>query len=233
MQTLMPRDSFMNLKSVRDELIAKGEEVAGIFVPWAGPRLIRDGGIYYVGIATDGPDGADDPQTFEQRYGATESVCNGERHERSNSPFWRFLDGLSSGLLGAPFHKTADRWGWSDLLKIGCCSGSPKNWPKLVKTAQAPACIESLRHEFSRLQQTLVFIASAEKLGILDESLPKEPQWDKSDKDAGIYWWWEQESSNLYVHGYHPNAAQFQGSFDEQLNKTVDLARRHLSWTSD
>ncbi len=233
MHTLMPRDSFMNLKSVRDGLLAKNQNVAGIFVPWAGRHLIRDGGIYYVGIATDGDNGADKPQTLEQCYKETESTGNGERHERSHTPFWRFLDELSSRLLGAPSHKTADRWGWSNLLKIGCCTDSPSEWPEVVITAQAPACIESLRHEFSRLQQTLVFIASTEKLGILDESLPREAQWDKSEEDAGIYWWWEEESSNIYVHGYHPGAAQRHRFFDEQLNKTVDVARRHLCWESD
>jgi hypothetical protein len=228
----MIHDSFMQLKSVRDGLLARNHDVAGIFVPWAGPRLIRDGGLYYVGIATDGDNGADEPQTFEQCYEETASVGNGERHERSNSPFWRFLDELSSRLLAGPSHKTADRWGWSNLLKIGCRSGSPSEWPELVKTAQTPASIESLRREFSRLQQTAIFIASNEKLGILDESLPREPQWDKSDESAGIYWWWEQESSNLYVHGYHPHPAQRQGFFDEQLNKTVDVVRRHLCWKS-
>jgi len=229
----MTHDSFMQLKSVRDGLLARNENVAGIFVPWAGPGLIRDGGLYYVGIATDGDYGADEPQTFEQCYEATVWVRNGERHEHSHSPFWRFLDELSSRLLEGPSHKTANRWGWSNLLKIGCRADSPGDWPELVKTAQTPACIESLRREFSRLHRTVIFIASNEKLGILDESLPKEPQWDKSDEDTGIHWWWEQESSNLYVHGYHPKYAQLQGFFDEQLNKTVDIARRHLCWESD
>ena len=233
MHTLMTRDSFIQIKSVRDELLAKNQSVAGIFVPWAGPRLIRDGGIYYVGIATDGAYGADESQTLERCYSWAATVGNGERHELSHTPFWRFLDDLSSRLLGAPSHETADRWGWSNLLKIGCCTGSPSEWPELVITAQRPACIECLKHEFSLLEQTLIFIGSNDDHGILSESLAKKPEWDKSEEDAGIYWWWDEKASNLYVHGYHPNFAQFHRFFDAQLNKTVDLARRRLPWVSN
>jgi hypothetical protein len=38
-------------------------------VPWAGPRLRADGGIYYVGMATAGDyRGEDDPPTFDAQF---------------------------------------------------------------------------------------------------------------------------------------------------------------------
>lgn len=233
MHTLMTQGAFVKIKSVRDALLAEDHDVAGIFVPWAGSRLIREGGIYYVGIATDGEYGAHERQTFERCYSWAATVGNGERHERSHTPFWRFLDELSLQLLRAPAHESADRWGWSNLLKIGCCNGSPSEWPQLVVTAQTPACIECLQQEFSRLKQTLIFIGSNDDYGIITESLPTKPQWDKSEEDAGVYSWWDEESFNLYIHGYHPGFAQRDGFFDAQLNKTVELARRDLPWISN
>ena len=48
--------------------------LAGIFVPWAGSRLIGEGGIYYVGIATDGEYEPDDPQMFDAQLQVAEDT---------------------------------------------------------------------------------------------------------------------------------------------------------------
>jgi hypothetical protein len=56
MNTLMTEATFNALMKMRDDLRENqdfADQVAGVFVPWAGNKLRENGGIYYVGIATD------------------------------------------------------------------------------------------------------------------------------------------------------------------------------------
>jgi hypothetical protein len=85
----MTSKTFGELARIRNTLEAgplaptHDARLAGIFVPWAGSRLIGEGGIYYVGMATDGDYWADDPQTLDKRLQRTESLCNNNRHRRA------------------------------------------------------------------------------------------------------------------------------------------------------
>jgi hypothetical protein len=139
MSTLMTIELFERLNKIREALVANpafargpAERIAGLCVPWAGPGLKESGGIYYLGMATSGDYWADAPQTFDARSQVARSLC-ANRHERAHRPFWQFLDGLTWALLGAPFDETSDRWGWSNLLKIGWSGGNPDEWPSPIK----------------------------------------------------------------------------------------------------
>jgi hypothetical protein len=240
MPTLMTPRTFSELSKIWSALdagpLAAGQDgrLAGIFVPWAGSRLIGEGGIYYVGMATDGDYWADDEQTFDQRLQCTESLCN-NRHDRAGSPFWQFLDGLTWALLGAPFNETSDRWGWSNLLKIGWSVGNPNGWQVKLIEEQREVCAISLREEFEKLHESLIIIGSRNAFGVLDSPhiFPKlMPQWrDNWNKDhheqTGVWSFTDPKSSNLYVHCEHPGyairaASSFWGS---ALGRIIHLAR--------
>src|SRR5271165_5640986 len=104
MPTLMATETFGELARIwtsldADPLTPREEgKLAGIFVPWAGSRLVDHGGIYYVGMATDGDYDADAPLTFDARAQVAESFCTTTRHDRAGTPFWQFLDGLTWAL---------------------------------------------------------------------------------------------------------------------------------------
>jgi hypothetical protein len=120
-------------------------------------------GIYYVRMATDGDYGGTPRQTFARQLRRAEDLCT-TRHDRAGSAFWQFLDGLTSALVGNPFEKTADRWGWSNLLKIGWSVGNPNQWrppvePKL-KDDQRDVCVCALRQEFEKLHKTLIVVCT-------------------------------------------------------------------------
>ncbi len=67
MPTLMTRPTFERLAQVRAQLIDQAftpatperPDVAGVFLPWAGPRLAEAEGIYWVGAAAEGAYGAE------------------------------------------------------------------------------------------------------------------------------------------------------------------------------
>lgn len=250
MPTLMTTGTFGELAKIRSALDAgplasrKDEKLAGIFVPWAGSSLKGEGGIYYVGMATDGGYWADDPQTFDQRSQCTELLCAPHtRDERMRSPFWQFLDGLSWALLGAPYDETSDRWGWSNLLKIGWSVGNPNQWrppvePQL-KDAQRDICVIALREEFEKLHGSLIVICSGNTFGVLEspDFFPRlVPQWQKNYADnwnrdreeTGVWWFIDPNSGNLYVHGYHPNYAVINNFWGSALRYTIHLARTLL-----
>jgi len=226
MHTLMTEQTFLQLKQIRDQFIIEPHlsAVAGIFVPWAGPRLREEGGLYYVGAATDGAFWAQSPQRFEDCYQRTADICNGKRHNRSGTPFWRFLDRLSIALFNAPYERTTAYWGWSNLLKIGFTDGTPASWHKEVADRQRAACIESLRQELAHLKDTTVFVASNATFGILDEAIGDTVPWVKADEDSGVYCHQDTQSRNLYIWGYHPKAAQLGKFFDEELEMVSKLA---------
>ena len=209
-------------------------------MPWAGSRL-SEGGIYFVGIATDKDYWADDPQTFEQRLQRTEWVCNSKVGDWLHSPFWQFLDGLTWALLGDSYVKTVDRWGWSNLFKIGWSSiRDPQQWPPPLKDKQRDICVTALREEFKQLHETLIVIVSAGRLDVLDspDLFPTfVPQWQEEYEDnwnkdnhetTGVWWLKDPNSRNLYVHGYHPRAAVQQRFWGSALGRTIHLARSLL-----
>src|SRR5215472_4578998 len=103
MHALMTRTTFELLRNVRDRMKAHRDapvKPSYIFVPWAGERLVSEGrGLYYVGIATDAED-AYGKQTFEARLSATERFC--AKPSRGHSPYWQFMNRLTTSLLGGP-----------------------------------------------------------------------------------------------------------------------------------
>jgi hypothetical protein len=65
-------------------MLAEGWKPAGIFVPWAGPTLQREDGVYYLGIATDGHFGNGVMQTIRNCLMQT-AECT-KPNERSGQP---------------------------------------------------------------------------------------------------------------------------------------------------
>lgn len=224
MNTLMSEETFGDLRKARDSLVAAGEDMAGIFIPWAGPELLRSGGIYYVGQGTRGWYGSDQSQTMEVCYKMLSDIERGELKE--HTLFWKFLNRLSIALLGRPSQETAQRWGWSNMLKIGCRTNNAQGWPARAKDWQRDICIRALKEEFARLRHALIFIASNETFGVLEHCVPNWEARDKSQEEHGVHSQWDGAASNLYVNGYHPRAASQQCFLDAQLRVTLNLAKR-------
>ncbi|MDJ0389161.1 hypothetical protein QMO56_13645 [Roseomonas sp. E05] len=234
MPTLMTRPSFERLAQVRTRLIdhslpsaRPGQAgVAGLFLPWAGRRLAEAGGIYWIGAATEGDYGAEGEQSFEACHERGARLCDRGPHAHAHTPLWLFLDGLTRGLLGGSYDMTTERWGWSNLLKIGWSVGTPESWPAELIERQQPACAAALREELAGLRRSLVFVGSEDDFGILGEALGGMPEWHgKQDEVTGIWWLHDEVSGNLIVHGCHPSAAR-RGHFSKAaLERTVLLAR--------
>jgi hypothetical protein len=229
--TFMTLPTFDRLVEVHTQLLDErstldpsGAGPSNVFIPWAGNRLGKERGIYYVGIAIDAAE-TDGKQTFEACLNFSNGICSGHRpHDRSHTPFWRFLDHLTRNILKGPYYETADRWGWSNLLKIGWSNGSPKKWPQALVDRQREVAVVSLREEFSQLRDSLVFIASAEEYGIVRQLVGPEEEWNKDHATkAGIWWLRDKASGNLFINGYHPNAAQRHLFFDTAIQETIGL----------
>ncbi|WP_149537445.1 hypothetical protein [Siccirubricoccus phaeus] len=237
MPTLMSRTSFERLAQVRSQLLDQGlplatpdrPGVAGLFLPWAGRRLAEAGGIYWVGAATEDDYGAEREQSFEACHERAARLCDRGPHARAHTPLWLFFDGLTRGLLGGAYDATTERWGWSNLLKIGWSSGATESWPAELVERQQSACAAALREEFAALRQSLVFVGSQDDFGILGEALGGRPDWHgEQDEAAGIWWFRHEASGNLIVHGCHPSVAR-RGHFSEAaLERTLLLARNLL-----
>jgi hypothetical protein len=202
------------------------KEVAGIFVPWAGRKLKeKEGGIYYVGIATDGEWGGEYfyPSNYTECLGLTADMCK-KRHDRARTPFWKYLDRLTTTLLGGSFETTHEWWGWSNLFKLGRTAGTPAQNAGLI-SRQLDECIIALQEEFLSLKNSLIVIASAKSYGVLEGAIPGLGTWDCSHENSGVHCFQDQ-SGNLYVWGYHPGHAQRKKFFEKQLKATVKLARK-------
>src|SRR5690349_22641205 len=179
MATLLTRPTFARLEQVRSQLIDQGfvpatperPGVAGLFVPWAGQHLAEAGGIYWVGAATEGAFSAEGNQSFEACYERAARLCDRGPHGRAHTPLWLFLDGLTRALLGGSYDQTTDRWGWSNLLKIGWSIGEPEGWPAGLVERQQAVCAAALREEFTPLRRSLIFVGSQDDFGILGEAL--------------------------------------------------------------
>jgi hypothetical protein len=237
MPTFMTRPTFERLAQSRAQLLDQGfapatperAGVAGVFLPWAGPRLAEAGGIYWVGAATEGVYGAEGEQSFEACHERAARLCDRGSHARAHTPLWLFLDGLTRALLGGSYDATTDRWGWSNLLKIGWSEGTPEGWPSGLVERQQAACAAALREEVAQLRRSLVFVGSLDDFGILGEALGGSPAWHGDhDEATGLWWFRDEASGNLFVHGCHPSAAR-RGQFSEAaLDRTVLLARNLL-----
>jgi len=237
MPTLLTRPTFERLAQLRARLLDQGfpaatperPGVAGLFLPWAGRRLAEAGGIYWVGAATAGAYGAEGEQSFEACHERAARLCDRGPHARAHTPPWLFLDGLTRALLGGPYDATRDRWGWSNLLKIGWSVGEPEDWPPGLIERQQAACAAALREEVSRLRRSLVFVGSLDDFGILGEALGGTPDWHgEHDAATGLWWFRDEASGNLFVHGCHPSAARRGHFSDAALDRTVLLARNLL-----
>jgi hypothetical protein len=237
MTSFMTRESFDQLALIRTRLTENGlpeaspgqPGVAGLFVPWSGRHLAERGGIYWVGGGTEGDYGADREQSYEACHERAARLCDRGPHGRAHTPLWMFLDALTRALLDGPYHATTDRWGWSNLLKIGWSAGAPETWPSRLVERQQGACAAALRDELGQLRNSLVFVGSLDDFGILGEALGGVPAWHGTpDEQSGIWWHRDEGSGNLLVHGCHPNAAR-RGHFTElALERAVLLARNLL-----
>src|SRR5579862_8209101 len=98
MPSLITPATFAAFASIRSDLVNGSHSsatketigVAGIFVPRAGPQLVTDGGLYYVGMGTHGDYGADETQSYDDMLGLAEALC--ETRDLCETPFWQFLD---------------------------------------------------------------------------------------------------------------------------------------------
>jgi hypothetical protein len=203
--------------------------IAGLFLPWAGRRLAEAGGIYWVGAATEGAYGAESEQSFEACHERAARFCDRGPHARAHTPLWLFLDGLTRALLGGSYDTTAERWGWSNLLKIGWSEGPSRDWPPELVERQQAACAAALREELAGLRRSLVFVGSLDDFGVLGEALGGIPDWHgEQDEAAGIWWFRDEASGNLIVHGCHPSVARREHFSEAALERTVMLARNLL-----
>lgn len=197
-----------------------------IFIPWAGKSLREHRGIYVIGIALDAAPARKD-QTFAGRLEWTEEMCD-RRHDKGGTPFWAFLDSLTRQLLGGPYYATADRWGWSNLLKICWSEGRPDQWPRNFKNLQRQVSALAVQEELANLSRSLIFVASNNDFGILDSLGMDRGSWNKEDPDKSGIWWRPGNKGNLWVYGYHPGYARRGKFYDAALERTVELARAHL-----
>ena len=181
--------------------------------------------------------GDDDPPTFDAQLRLAELLCVRNRN-LSGSPFWQFLDGLTWALLGAPFDETSDRWGWSNLLKIGWSSEyNPIRWPQPLIGDQQDICATSLYEEFMELHNSLIIILSRNEFYVLDNSKCFQKlisQWEPAyldnfgghyNEQTSVWSFADSNSGNLYVHCDHPNYAKNARFWGSALGRIIHLAR--------
>jgi hypothetical protein len=227
MPTFMTPTTFASLTSTRDRLnrtVHPPNGMSNIFVPWAGSDLKEKRGIYFVGIALNAEMAAAD-QSLTARLKWTEGIWQAGRR---GSPFWSFLDGLTTRILNGPYLDTSERWGWSNLLKVAWGDGRLEHWPSDMKKGQRKVSIAALREEFANLHQSLVFIASGGDYGVLCPVVGKKGLWNKEQQECGLWWLQDRASENLFIHGYHPNPMRQGGYFDAALDNAVSLTKKLL-----
>ena len=235
--------TFARISKIRDDLILASPNwncegsVAGIFSPWRGAEIDR-GGLYYVGIATNGAYYADEEQSLDACLSRAALIAAGEaslevgeKDSTGHSAFWRFLNQLTMSLLRGSYKETASRWGWSNLLKIGWSHGAPASWPKPLITGQREACRSAFAEETSTLRDCLVIVASSEDFGCLDD-LKARGSWQKDLRDPhDLDWWFDQEKGSLWIHSNHPN--HMRGRLPYVAQATVKLAQAKLTWAAN
>jgi hypothetical protein len=200
-------------------------EVGSVFVPWIG-RAARVGGLYFVGIGLDA-NAAVEGQTFEQSLSITGAFCGPTRHDRSRTPFWSVFDKMTLRFLGGPYEATSDRWGWSNLLKIGWSKGSPSGWPPKLVNLQAEACAAAFAEEIAGLSRSLIFVGSGNDYGILDSKVAPLSTWSQDREEAGFWWWHDKATGNLFVHSNHPRKIRQGGGETQLLRSLGELASQY------
>ena len=152
--TLMSQGTFDKFAALQDELVkdyprSSSGEIAGVFVPCAGQCLKDEGGIYYIGMGTHGPYKTDNDQTLAGCAEFAHTLCTGQ----IASDFWQFLDGLTLAVWGSRCGEITERWGWSNLFKIGWSRGNPsKGWPAPLLDRQRELCTNALYEELRNLR---------------------------------------------------------------------------------
>ena len=72
-------------------------------------------------------------------------------------------------------------------------------------------------------------MGSLDDFGVLGEALGGTPDWHgEHDEETGIWWFRDEGSGNLFVHGCHPSAARQAHFTEAALDRTVLLARNLL-----
>ena len=229
MPTFMTEHTFARLKESRDAMstIPDGPSApSNIFVPWAGERLVSEGrGVYFVGMAV-AAEPADGDQDFATRLKATEAWCRDPK--RPGSPYWQFINRITSALLGGAYDQTQHAWGWSNLLKIAGKEGSPSDWGRDLVPAQRDAGVDALREEISALRDSLVIITSGQEFGVIYSVLPKLKNWDTVNRPGCTYFLHDPDSGNAIVHSYHPKYMQMKRHFDSAVEETIYFAKTKL-----
>lgn len=140
------------------------DEVAALW-PLVGP-LYREGGLLYVGRATDGwsPNRrcsealADDVARWAQEAEHTSVERGWVPAEWTKSWFWRFAHRVLVDVLGQPDESWTKRLAWSNLFKVAPArAGNPS---PLLANAQLPHTAELLGMEVEEVKPGLVVIAA-------------------------------------------------------------------------
>ena len=122
-----------------------------------------------------------------------------------------------------------DKWGTSNLFKIGSNkTANPSQWEPEFIEYQKNASIAALKHEFSQLRNSVIFIASDNDYGLLEPVLPEAgSKWEKTYEKEGIYFWRDRVTGSIFINGYHPQAAL---SFHkEMLSATMSVINSELT----
>jgi hypothetical protein len=234
MPTLLSRAMYDELAQVHASLVNQfgSSKIAGIHLPWAGEKLRKSDGqfaIYMVGSAPANNYATGVPQNFDCSLENLEKEWRDDPKGRKDTPFWRFLSGLTDRFYGKPHYECLSRWGWSNLFKIAYNEGKEENWPPELFQRQRAACVRALSSEFRRLRNALIFVGSGSKyaLEMIQRCLPNAEFDRKSYEKQGIYYWFDRNNSNHYVWGYHPSSALQQGIFNDMLATTIRLIEQN------
>jgi hypothetical protein len=208
---------------------------SGIFLPHMGNALQSGGGIYYIGQATHGW-----PEPAEQSAQACQAVTRafldsdsamldgGTLSTQWHTPFWRFLNLLCERILGARMLDCRERWGWSNILKIGASPDDPPKWGQEMVNVQRASCIASLEYEFDQLRNTCIYIASSSNdFGVVRKVRENEKLRHDSPahKALGLQSY-HGPNGNVIFYGPHPGWPPFDFDQTAEAVSSVFLASR-------
>ena len=230
MPTLLSKPTFARLLERQRKI--SHLQPTGPMLPYAGEDLVSGGGgIYFVGIATDGDFQSDPSLSYAARIERVARMV--QSRQGAASPFWRFIDQVCVRSFGRPFNECPERWGWSNLVKIGASEGVPT--PELAH-AQRDLCVEAFAEELGSLRRALVVVLTAQTHGILEAALTslagRPLTWDKRHTDAGIYTF-DPRPHLRVLHAYHPKYAALARFFDAAAQVVCDEAPAYTGLPSD